>query len=219
MDDMPMRGGGPMDMIATLLPSVLAAALATGFVFFGYLFLTIDRVRSNSPSKDDTQAGVKIVLYALVLAGIQVAVSGVDGLLGYVLGGFKGGAGPIKGAIPPILVGGGTVFAILTMMLPRTNVKAAPQAERYAVGLLAAVYGAMAIGAASAFLTGLFNSYPWMMTSSTLSHLIVFGAVAFVAINRFGSLSGWTTPQRPAAPMAPAGYPQGGGYPPQQGGG
>ncbi|HTJ42165.1 MAG TPA: hypothetical protein VL463_08715 [Kofleriaceae bacterium] len=196
-----------------------AAALAVGFVVFAYLVVTIDRRRDNSPSKEDTQVGVKLVLYGLTLAGIQIAAGGLDGLLGYVLGGFKGGAGPIKGAIPPILVGGATAFVMLTMMLPRTNVKTAPQAERYAVGVLATVYGALGIGAASGFLFALFNSAPWMMTSSSLSHLIVYGAIGFLALNRLGSLSGWSAPQRPAAPMAPAGYPQGGGYPPQQGGG
>jgi hypothetical protein len=222
MDDMPRGGMGMMPPeVLMLLPMIEALALAVGFVVFAYLVVTLDRKRDNSPSKDDTQVGIKLVLYGLTLAGIMVAAGGLNGLLSYVLGGFKGGAGPIKGAIPPILVGGGTAFAMMMMMLPRTNVKTAPQAERYAVGVLASVFGAMAIGAASAFLTGLFNSFPWQMTSGSLSSLIVDGGIGFVALGRLGGLSGWSTPVRPAAPMSPPGYPpqQGGGYPPQQGGG
>jgi hypothetical protein len=237
MDDMPMGGrGGPELMIqqiamkglqlAQILPYIVLPVL---FLVFSYAMITIDRRREGSTNKDDTQVGLKLVLFGLALAGISVASDGIEGLLGYVLGGFKGGAGPIKLAIPPILVGGGVTFAILTMMLPRTNTKTAPQAERFAVGVLGVVYGAIAIGQASIFLNGLFNSMPWgFITAPALAGLLTSGAIGFLALNRLGSLSSWSAPQRPAAPMAPAGYPsapaggyggqQGGGYPPQGGG-
>ncbi len=220
MDDMPGMGRG-MGELLQLLPSIEALSLAGGFVIFAYLVITLDRRRETSPSKDDTQVGIKLVLYGLALAGILIAATGVEGLLAYVLGGFKGGAGPIKGTLPPILVGGAAAVAMLTVMIPRTNAKVAPQAERFAVGVLGLVYGSLAIGQTTAFLSGLFNSFPWMMTSSSLAGLLVSGAIGFLAVNRLGALSSWSAPVRPAAPMSPPGYPpqQGGGYPPQQGGG
>jgi hypothetical protein len=53
----------------------------------------------------------------------------------------------------------------------------------------------------------------------------VSGAVALLAISRFGAASGWTQAAPPAPPMqyppqgGQGGYPQqGGGYPPQGGG-
>jgi hypothetical protein len=216
MGGMAARGiGGELEQ---LLPALQALALAGGFVIFAYLVVTLDRRRENSPSKDDTQVGIKLVLYGLALAGIQIAAGGLTTLLAYVLGGFKGGAGPIKVALPPVLVGGAAAFVMITMMIPRTNAKVAPQAERFAVGVLGLVYGAMAIGQTSFFVTGLFNSFPWVMTSAALAGVLVSGAIGFFAVNRLGALSSWSAPQRPAAPMSPPGYPQGGGYPPQGGG-
>jgi len=76
--------------VMAYIPLVEALAITIGFVFFAYLFVTLDRKRENSPAKDDTQVGIKIVLYALALAGIQIAATGVDGLLTYVLGGWTG---------------------------------------------------------------------------------------------------------------------------------
>src|SRR5678810_768290 len=97
MDDMPRGGGlGMLPQLLMMLPMIEAMALAVGFIVFAYLVITLDRRRDSSPSKDDTQAGIKIVLYGLTLAGITIATAGVQELLGFVLGGFKGGAGPIK---------------------------------------------------------------------------------------------------------------------------
>ena len=62
--------------------------------------LTLDRQRANSLSKDDTQAGLKIVLFALCLFGIGTAAGGLQILLGSVLGGFKEGGAVIKVSLP-----------------------------------------------------------------------------------------------------------------------
>ena len=104
MDDMPMGGhGGPELMIQQMAMKALQIAqilpyvvLPVGFLAFSYLMISIDRRREGSLSKEDTQVGLKLVLFGLALAGISVATDGVEGLLAYVLGGFKGGAGPIK---------------------------------------------------------------------------------------------------------------------------
>ena len=83
------------------LPTLLATLPSVAFVAAAYFFITLDRQRATSPSKDDTQVGIKLVLFALILAGIGIALGGVNILLSYALSGFKGGAGPIKVAIPP----------------------------------------------------------------------------------------------------------------------
>lgn len=209
---------------------VLGAVAAITFVAAAYLFITIDRHRGDSPSKDDKQVGLKLVLFGLVLAGIHYAAGGVASVLAYILGGAKDGSGPIRATIPSILVGGAVVFVVYKMLLPRTNAAAHRQAERFMLGLVGLEYGVLAILGLHGFLSALFLDYGWNAMSSGIAWAAVYGAVAFLAISRFGALSGWTMPVRPAAPgpmqfppqgQGPQGgnFPQGGGYYPPQGGG
>ena len=85
----------------------------------GYLMITIDRSRANSQSKDDTQVGIKIVLYGIILAGVcwRRAVSTSSPT--YVFAGFKGGRAD-QVALPPIVVGALT-SCVAKVLLPRTN--------------------------------------------------------------------------------------------------
>jgi hypothetical protein len=223
MDGMEGGGGSMADFMMTMALSKASLAVAfagPSFVLFAYIAIVLDRRRDNSPSKDDTQVGVKLAIFGLALTGLGLATMGVTGLLSYILGGFKGGAQPIKSALPPILVGGGVVVALITAFLPRTNNATARQPERMMLGLVTIVFGSLAIVMAYMFLDGLFNSKAWMITSMSLAGLLVDGAVAFLALNRLGGSSGWSAPVKPMMPMNPPGYPQqGGGYPPQQGGG
>ena len=217
-------------MMGTMLSklALLPAALAPVFVLFAYFAIVLDRRRDNSPSKEDTQVGLKLAILGLSLSAVGLVAAGVNGLLAFILGGFKGGAQPIKDAIAPLVTGAGVAFALFTIILPRTNNATMRQPERMMLGLMTVTYGFMAIIMSYLFIDGLFNSQPWGMTSSFLATLLVNGAVGFLALNRLGQASGWVQPVRPAAPMPPAGYPpqqgggyppQGGGYPPQQGGG
>jgi hypothetical protein len=201
--------------------ALLPAMLAPAFVLFAYFAIILDRRRDNSPSKDDTQVGIKLAVLGLSLSAVGLVAAGVNGLLAFVLGGFKGGAQPIKDAIPALVTGAGVAFGLFTIILPRTNNATARQPERLMLGLMSVTYGFMAIIMSYLFIDALFKSDAWMMTSTYLATMLVTGAVGFLSLNRLGSASGWTQPIRPAAPMAPPGYPpqQGGGYPPQQGGG
>jgi hypothetical protein len=191
-------------------------ALAAGFVAGAYFILTLDRQRANSPSKDDTQVGIKLVLFGLLIAGISLAAGGLHGLLAYALGGFKGGSGPIKGALPPILVGAGVAAAVALALLPRTNQATYRQAERFALGLLGVFFGIQMIDSINQVLTNLFTSQPWAATSNPLAGFLVAAVISLVAIFRLGAHSGWTAPVRPQQSYMPPGG-GGGGYPPQQG--
>jgi len=206
---------------------VLGAVAAIGFVAAAYLFVTIDRHRADSPSKDDKQVGLKLVLFGLVLAGVHYAAGGVTGVLAYILGGAKGGSGPMRAAIPSIVVGGAVVFAVYKVLLPRTNAAVQRQAERFMLGLLGLEYSVLAILGIHGFLTALFLDYGWNAMSGSIAWTGVYGAIGFLAISRFGAISGWTMPARPAGP-APmqfppqgpqGGNPPGGGFPPQGGSG
>ncbi len=200
--------------------AILGTVAAIVFVGAGYFFISLDRQRATSTSKDDTQVGLKLVLYGLVLAGISIAAGGVTTLLSFIFGGFKGGSLPIRQALPTIIVGALVVVLIAKAMLPRTNAATQKQPERFLLGALGIQYGVLAIIAVNGLLSGLFLEAPWAYTSSNLASVAVSGAIAFLAISRFGSLAGWTTPP-PAQPMYPpqgGGYPPQGGYPPPQGG-
>ena len=212
--------GSAFEALADKIPALIGAFAAIVFVGASYFILTLDRARANSPSKDDTQAGIKVVLYGLILAGIVTAIAGLDGLVGYMLAGFKGGSGPVKFALPSIIVGALTVLIVAKALLPRTNADTQRQPERYLLAALAIQFGVLALADLNGLLTGLFNDMPWAMNASNLAGIVVFGAVAFLAIKRFGSLSGWVMPVAPPAPPPQQqGYPpQGGGYPPQGGG-
>ncbi|HEY0254639.1 MAG TPA: hypothetical protein VGC41_24095 [Kofleriaceae bacterium] len=201
------------------LMSVLPGLLAVGFVVFAYFLLTLDRQRANSLSKDDSQAGLKIVLFAFTMFGIGLAASGLIALLGDVLAGLKGGSGTIKTTLPSIIVGALVVVVMVRLLLPRTNAATQKQAERYFLGAIGVEFGLLALISANTLLQNVFTSAPWAASSNALAGALVGGAVLFIAISRFGALSGWTVPERPVAPP-PAQYPPqgGGGYPPQGGG-
>ena len=209
----------PMELLGALggkeVTAILGTVAAIVFVGAGYFFLSLDRHRANSASKDDTQVGLKLVLYGLVLAGISIAAGGLTTLLAYIFGGFKGGSLPIRQALPTILVGGLVVVVIAKALLPRTNAATQKQPERYLLGALGIQYGVFAIIGVNGLLSGLFLEAPWAYTSANLASVAVSGAIAFLAITRFGALAGWTMPP----PSAPAYPPQQGGYPPQQQGG
>ena len=188
--------------LAQLAFSYIPAVVAVGFVVLAYFFIALERGRGGH---DDAQAGLKLVLWSIVLAGVQHAAAGATELLGYVLGGFKGGAGPIREALPPMLVGGGAAFAIIKFLLPRTNSATAKRPERLALGALGTIHGAIALVGVSGFVSGIFKSAAWSQTSSAMAAAIVSLAVAYVAVTRLGAQSGWSM-------MSPP--PGGGGYPP-----
>jgi hypothetical protein len=205
------------------LPAVIGMAspfLAIGFLAFGYFMITLDRSRAGSASKDDGQVGIKLVLHALVLMGVMMAAGGVTQLAAYVFSGFKGGAGPIKQAIPPIAIGAVVVLLAAKAFLPRTNNATNHQAERFMLGTLAIIYGGFMLLELDLFVTGLINDRPWEANSGAFASGVVSAAVTMLGIMRLGSISGWVAPAPPPPPppQQSQGMPPGGGYPPQGGG-
>ncbi len=216
-----------MDKFLDAAGAELGPIAAMAFVLLGYLVITIDRSRANSASKDDTQVGLKLVLYGLVIAGVHLAAHGIAMFLGFALGGFKGGGAPVRLAMPPIIVGSVIVLGVMKALLPRTNTATYRQAERFLLGALGIELGVFAIVAVDSMLTGMFNDGAWSRTADALATAAVNGAIAVLAITRFGAIAGWTMPVAPPPPpqYPPQGYPPqgfpppGGGYPPQGGGG
>ncbi|HEY4177444.1 MAG TPA: hypothetical protein VGM90_11445 [Kofleriaceae bacterium] len=178
----------------------LAIAQAIAFVAGAYFFIQWDKNRTGSANKDDTQVGLKLVLFAIILASISILTGGVEHLLGFILGGFKGGSMPVRASLPPIIVGGGAVFVVLKMLLPRTNHAEYPQSARFTVGWLALTYGVASVIHVYGFLMGLFTGAEWYRTSSELGAAFVSIAFAFPALRSFGGMSNWTEPPPPANP-------------------
>ncbi len=224
-----------MDRLAASALDLIPIAIAVIFVGASYFIITLDRQRANSPSKDDTQVGIKLVLWGLIIAGLGLAAMGVEQFLAFALGGFKGGSMGIRVAIPPILVGAGTVLVAGKVLLPKTNNATMKQPERYALGLIGFTYGIQALFGINQVLTGVFTEASWGATSHGLATTLVTGAIGFLAIIMLGAKSGWTGPaprMMPGPPQGGQGYPpqgyppqggqgyppQGGGYPPQGGG-
>lgn len=192
-------------------------AVAAAFVPVAYFIITLDRTRANSPSKDDTQVGIKLVIWAFIIAGLGLAANGVDGILSFVLGGFKGGSIMIRAALGPIVVGAGVVVLFGIVFLGKTNNGTQKQVERYALGTIGFLYGIQALYELTQVISGVFVSASWADISGGLAGGVVHGAIGFMAILMLGGRSGWTGPAPPRLPM-PQQPPQGGGYPPQGGG-
>jgi hypothetical protein len=216
------------DELAGWLPLVLGAAVVPIYVLGGYLAILIDRQRKDSANHDDTQVGLKLVLFALLLFGVITAVGSVERIVAMMLGGFHELAAVIKATIGGAIVGAGTALVIGFVLLPRTNLATARQPERFALGLLALVYGTAAIFMLAVTIDDAAQSAAWAETSSALGNAAISAVVALVAIGRLGARSGWAQPTAAMPPMQqPPGFPPpqpppglgGGGYPPPQGGG
>lgn len=213
--------------IFALVMQLLPMAIGLAFVLGSYFILTLDRQRANSPSKDDTQVGIKLVIWSFIIAGVGMAAGGIEQLLTFALSGFKGGSMGIRIALTPILVGAGLVLIFGLVLLPKTNNATMKQPERYALGAIGLIYGIRAVIDLVQVMNGVIVATSWDAISGGLSGLVVYGAVGFLAIVMLGSKSGWTGPAPPQRMMQPpggaqgqsGGYPpQGGGYPPQGGG-
>jgi len=217
--------------ILGMVMQAIPIAIVPFFVGASYFIITLDRQRDTSPSKDDTQVGIKLVLWGFTIAGLGMAAIAVDQLLSFALGGFKGGSMGIRRVLAPMLVGGATMLIMRLVLLPKTNNATMKQVERYALGFVALLYGIQALF----WLTMVFNnifaaeSFSWNAISGALASVLVSGAIGFLAIIMLGAKSGWTGPIPPQRMQPPgggqqgyppqAGYPpQGGGYPPQGGG-
>jgi hypothetical protein len=199
----------PLSMLGESKDVGLAIAQAIAFVAGAYFFIQWDRNRTGSANKDDTQVGLKLVLFGIILASIVLLAGGLEHLLGFVLGGFKGGSMPVRAALPPIIVGGAAVFVVLQLLLPRTNHAKFPQAARFTVGWLALVYGIFTVVHVYGFLMSLFTGQEWHYTSGEFAAALVSVALAFPALRSFGGMSGWVEPAPPAAPYGNYGGPSG----------
>jgi hypothetical protein len=202
-------------MLSEIL-AILPLASAPLFVGAAYFIVTLDRQRANSPSKDDTQVGIKLVLWAFTIAGLGMAVVAIDQLFTFAFGLFKGGSMGIRRVLAPLLVGAGTAILMRLVLIPKTNNTTMKQIERYALGFIALIYGMQGLFWLTMMLNNIFAapSFSWNAISGPLAHSIVNGAIGFLAIILLGSKSEWTGPTPPQR-MQP---PQGGGYPPQAGG-
>ncbi len=209
--------------IFQLVIQAIPIAIAVVFIGASYFIITLDRTRANSPSKDDTQVGIKLVIWAFIIAGVGLAAGGVDMILSFALGGFKGGSMMIRAALGPIIVGAGVVVLFGVVFLAKTNNATAKQPERYALGLMGFAYGIQALFEFTQVIGGVFVSASWADISGGLAGGVIHGAIGFMAILMLGARSGWSGPAPPRLPMPGQAPPQGGGYPPQgyppQGGG
>jgi hypothetical protein len=210
-----------MEELGRTAPLALGAAVVPMYVVGGYFAIALDRLRKDSATAGDTQVGLKLVLHALVLFGVFLAVGNVERLVAMMLGGFHDFVATIKATLAGALVGGGTAAVIGFIVLPRTNAATARQPERFALGLLALVYGTLAMVLVTATLDDLVQSAAWAETSTALANAAISAVVAVIAINRFGSRAGWASPPAvlPPVPQPPPPGLGGGGYPPPQAGG
>jgi hypothetical protein len=217
------RGASPLAMFG----DQIAILMGVGFVAAAYVIITLDRIRENSPSKDDTQVGIKLVVWGLILAGIAMTTKGLSMLIALILNVFRGAGPVIKTALPSLIVGAGIVVVMAFILLPKTNNATMKQIERYALGVLAIVHGTQMINGLEGVFQGAFAA-SWAAIAQGLPDTVIHGAIGLAALVMLGSKSNWAGPKPPQRMMQQmpgqqqppgGGYPpQGGGYPPQGGG-
>lgn len=218
-----------MDQLAAAAfrsPNAGSMLIAGSFAVFllGYFYIFWDRRRDQSINASDSQVGLKLVLYTLLLVSLGLAIGAIEDILGYILAAGRNplgekGAGPLKMGIASLVAGGVGVAAIMFACLPLTNAREYPQVERFAVGAVALVAGLATVLGLEDTLQSFFGKTPgWPPKAHALASFLVSTGLAVLAIIRFGSLSGWQSPMRGAQAGYQAGYqqPQVGGY--QQGG-
>lgn len=180
------------------------------YFIFVYWYILRDRKREGSDNADDGHLGLKLILYWFLVVTLFFAVSGFNTILGYLLMGAPH-KNLLLGGLGELIAGGGLFTAIFLLLLPRSNYKDYPRVERFAVGFIAAAAGMMTVFAIRSFLKGLFTGADWKSSNAPqFATMISYGAVAFLALIRYGQMSSWIAPVRP---QMPAGY--GGGMPQQ----
>ena len=204
----------------------VSAMLVGVFLVLGYFAVLIDRRREGSPSRDDNQVGIKLVLYGVAIVAMLMVVGGLQQLFEYVLGGFKP-TEVLKRAGAALVAGGFVALGVIALALPRTNARQMPQVERYAWGLIALYTGITAVFALHLVVEGVFMSLPWAKIAGYLAQLFAYGVVTVLAIARLGRLSAWGAAagagyaagqpgyQQQGYQQQPGSYPQ--GYSGQQG--
>ena len=181
------------------------------FIVLGYFAVVLDRRRDTSPSRDDTQVGIKLVLFALVITGLLIVVGGLQELFAWVLGGFKP-MEKLKAAGANLVAGGFVALGVVALALPRTNSRSMPQVERMALGVIALYTGITMIGALNDVIRSVFMGEPWPKIAGSLSQLFANALVAILAIARLGRLSSWGAQAAAPPYQQPGGFPSGQGY-------
>ncbi len=199
-----------MAEIMSVASSGIGASLALTFFVGAYFFAVWDSRREDAG--DDSQIGIKVVLFTLMIGALGIAMGGANTLLHYLLSGAKTGTPAIKAGLAGLVAGGIVLAALVLTMLPRTNSSEHTKILRLALGFIAAIAGSAAIIFFADFVRSMImGGGTWAGKSGGLASFITFGAVGFLALNKLGALSGWVAAAKPAAPQA--------GYPPQQSGG
>ncbi|RMH44008.1 MAG: hypothetical protein D6689_03665, partial [Deltaproteobacteria bacterium] len=193
-----------------LHPMALAAYAPTLFVAI-YLLALWDARRDGSDGAGDRQIGLKAAVHVFALIGVFTAAGGLQEMLGYLLGKFKGdvSSAQIKAGIGHLLAGGGVFVLVYLFLLPRTNWRERDKVTRLAVGAAVVVLGILAIVSFVEFLGQILSGAEWVLSAQMLAGSVAFGGVAYVALDRLGQMSGWA-----GRPSAPAGFPPAGGYDP-----
>jgi hypothetical protein len=209
-----------MDAIIGMIasPSSTFTAGALALIGLGYFYIFWDQRNADSEQAEDGQVGIKLLLYAFMIVSLGFAVEGLMRVLDILLAGAKDTKG-LRLALGFLFGGGGLLVAFYLLFLPRTNFRDYPKVERFAIGIVTLMAGIGFIAAVNGLLSGLIGGKEWKTANAqTFAATIVYGALSFLAIMRFGALSGWVAPVR--TPSMPAGFagqpgmPQQ-GFPPQ----
>ena len=203
-----------MEFLSLLTESGLFTLWSPTFLMAGYLLILISRYRNEA---NDPQASLKLVLYFFLLMGLGFACDGVVKLLHYLLSGTKTGSAGIKQAIAGLVSGGLVVFVMKYLYLPRSNELAQPRLLRFLTGFVLAIAGIGAVTGLYTFLASLVQNNAWATTSGMMATTIVYGGLTYLALQRFGQMSGWREPPPRAVSIADTRDHHGYGAPPQQG--
>lgn len=190
----------PFDFLASGLGMAAATAPLALLV---YLLLVLDARRKDSPAAEDDQLGIKTVASALVLVGVALFGTGLQGLLHTLLT-FSEIWARIKVTLPDLAVGGLAIVLALKMLLPKTNVSEFPKVLRLTAGAVAISTAGLTLASMSMFVSRLLDFPSWTLVAQALSIFLVSTVLFAASTFALAKLTGLKLPELPVPASAPA---------------
>lgn len=169
----------PLDFLASGLG---IAASTAPMALLIYLLLVLDARRKDSPAADDDQLGIKTVASSLVLVGVALFGTGLQGFLHALLR-FEAVWAGIKVSLPDLAVGGLAVVLALKMLMPKTNASEYPKVYRLTAGAVAISTAGLTLASMSMLAGRLLDWTGWVSISQALTIFVV--ATVLFAVSTF----------------------------------
>ena len=189
----------PLATLTALAPSIpgmdgLGGSIAAGMAIpvAGAIYVLLfwgQRSSTECSWKEDDQIGLKVIVGTLIMVGVALFASGLQGFLHLMLT-FKEFVPRLKAALPDLLVGAIVVGGAIMFAVPKTNHEQQPKALRLVAGAIALVGAVATVVGFDSLLKTVFNWPDWHRVAGELTSLltsaVVFGGSGYLYAKMVG---------------------------------